>query len=149
MDIENFDFRPLTSGLGFDKTTEETKQEIGSQPKAPEKLKAKETHVFDLKREVKVPNEAPVSRSLKKMLDSLPPSIDFKEDNQREQRFRAPEIQRPSKPEVPIVIPDTAFPKFENPSVEAGEKFDITLDNSLSQAFPKAELKIFMTASAF
>lgn len=140
MDMDNFEFRPLTNGLGFDKTTEETKREVVS-PARPKTQPKAEPQILNLKR-TDIPNDAPVSRSLKKMLDSLPPSMDFKEDTQREKTFKAPTpVVAKTKPvEAPIVVPETAFPKFENPQVEVKDNFDITLDNSLSQAFPKAEL---------
>ncbi|MCJ8276453.1 MAG: hypothetical protein MJK18_06405, partial [Bdellovibrionales bacterium] len=134
MDIENFEFRPLTKGLGFDKTTEESQRDMTP-------LKPRPPVQKPVERKVEVSNSAPVSRSLKKMLDSLPPSMDFKEDVKREQRFEIPKKPEPKvEAKAPIEIPETAFPKFEQPVQEVRENFDITLDNSLSQAFPKAEL---------
>lgn len=139
MDIENFDFRPLTNGLGFDKSIEEKKSSVTETAKPIIKPQLKPSHTFEEKKP-ELPNNAPVSRSLKKMLDSLPPSMDFKEDIIRENRFEAPRL--PQKPEMdtPIVVPETAFPKFENPTVAARTAFDVTLDNSIHHAFPKAEL---------
>ena len=134
MDIENFEFRPLTKGLGFDKTTEESQRDMTP-------LKPRTPIQKPVERKAEVPKAAPVSRSLKKMLDSLPPSMDFKEDVQREARFEAPKRPEPKvEAKAPIEIPETSFPKFEQPVQDVRENFDITLDNSLSQAFPKAEL---------
>lgn len=131
MDIDNFEFRPLTDGLGFDKTTGGNRQD---RPAASVAVQVSEQVIektqfempnqdFETPREV--PNKAPVSRSLKKMLDSLPPSVDFAEDKQRELRMKSvtPRIE-----EVPVYQP----PQDKN--------FDVTLDNSLSQAFPKEEV---------
>ena len=75
-----------------------------------------------------IPNPTPVSRSLKKMLDSLPPSFDFREDKKREQNMTS----QPSVYEKPNLTPEKNV--RENLSV-----FDVTLDNSLSKAFPKEE----------
>ena len=82
------------------------------------------------------PNDAPVSRSLKKMLDSLPPSVDFKEDKDREQRLKGPLAPERLR-ETPVYrpTPDQA------PQTAIKQNFDVTLDNSLSQAFPKEEVQ--------
>lgn len=138
MDIENFEFRPLTDGLGFDKTTEESRQSAPvARQSTPEQAVEPITKTqfempeqsFDAVKSVTAEpvNPAPVSRSLKKMLDSLPPSVDFAEDKQRELKMKAPQ-QQPALEEIPVYQP----PKENN--------FDVTLDNSLSQAFPKEEV---------
>lgn len=127
MDIDNFDFRPLTDGLGFDKTTEESRKH----PVEPKKQLKKEPPILDKQsfelndKSFTIPNKTPVSRSLKKMLDSLPPSVDFTEDKNRE---LAGALRQPTL-EVPLYKPEL------DPS-----QFDVTLDNSLAQAFPKEEV---------
>lgn len=132
MDLDNLEFRPITGGLGFDKTTED---------QGKKKLQANiltEKPLFDKKefqladKDFELPNPAPVSRSLKKMLDSLPPSVDFREDKNRELKIQAPlgnkmPVESPMY-QVPVVQPHTQTP------------FDVTLNNSLSQAFPKEEV---------
>lgn len=129
MDLDNFEFRPITSGLGFDKTTDEKQNKLGSNGK---KLKStqnpnvyKSTQVED-----QVPNPTPVSRSLKKMLDSLPPSVDFNEDKQRELKING---LRGPHTETPIYQPIVGQPSHAT-------EFDVTLNDSLSQAFPKEEV---------
>lgn len=152
MDLDNFEFRPLTDGLGFDKTADEVKRPARAlsaplidrglkkqPPRAVEKL-ALDPTVFkkDFELEDKdfvLPNKAPVSRSLKKMLDSLPPSVDFREDSRRELKMRAPLIPE-KRIQTPVYrpTPETA------PTPLIRNDFDVTLNNSLSQAFPKEEV---------
>ncbi len=138
MDLENFEFRPLTQGLGFDKNTENSERKSRAIPVAdPEKDVIKRTQFEMPESDFVKPNDTPVSRSLKKMLDSLPPSVDFKEDRKREDRLMGPSL--PVKPEIktpvyrPIMQPTTA-PSMSN------TQFDVTLNDSLSQAFPKADV---------
>jgi hypothetical protein len=135
MDLDNFEFRPLTQGLGFDKTTEgaEKKSILPPQPQA--KTEPVKKASFELpQQDFVIPNETPVSRSLKKMLDSLPPSVDFTDDTNRELKLKGPEIPRPNL-KTPIYRPVT-----EIPSLTTQQNFDVTLNNSLSQAFPKVEV---------
>ena len=69
-----------------------------------------------------LPNPTPVSRSLKKMLESLPPSTDFKEDKKTD-------LDR-----------EPSVPTHRETSTEEQQDFDVTLDNSLSKAFPREEV---------
>lgn len=140
MDLDNFEFRPLTDGLGFDKTTSDSqkKTNLKSQVKnTPLENTTLRKQDFELpKKEFKKTNDVPVSRSLKKMLDSLPPSVDFMEDKNREQNLKgplAPELRR----ETPLYRPT---PNNAPQPVISNQNFDVTLDNSLSQAFPKEEV---------
>lgn len=130
MDIDNFEFRPLTGGLGFDKTTEESQKKMTvSSVEVKESTPALEKADFQIpEQDFAAPNQAPVSRSLKKMLDSLPPSVDFTEDKNRELNMRAPQTESLQQ-EVPV---------YQSPVDQS--QFDVTLDNSLSQAFPKEEV---------
>lgn len=135
MDFDNFEFKPLTDGLGFDKTTE------NSEKKSPVRRTVDSDPVIE-KTEFKLAekdfapvNDTPVSRSLKKMLDSLPPSVDFTEDKDRELKLKGP-----TSP-IPEVKTPVYRPVQDTPIAPATQKsFDITLDNSLSQAFPKEEV---------
>ena len=125
MSIEDFDFKPMTEGLGFDKKAEEVKHETIQRSIQSEPVEAKK----------EMPNPTPVSRSLQKMLDSLPPSLDFVEDNKREESFH------PAKPAVQAPTAKPA-PAAAAPAVaHARAGFDITLNNSIEKAFPKAELE--------
>ncbi|MCB0378001.1 MAG: RDD family protein [Bdellovibrionales bacterium] len=135
MDLENFEFRPITKGLGFDKTTQEPKKETRA---AAAPTQAPRPLTSPARQPLATPNNpTPVSRSLKKMLDSLPPSMDFKEDNQREKSFSPPVIRPVKTPSMPL---EPQMP-MASVTTTVGPGFDITLDNSLSQAFPKAELE--------
>ena len=182
-DSNNFKFRPLTQGLGFDKSLpkkQNPKQHIPIKQHIPkrqnvvssnflnpvvrknqipdrkplvtdhptvlkktnfeipdkdftnssklelEKISDKEPKTFIHQSpetfNQELPNPTPVSRSLKKMLESLPPSTDFKEDKKTD-------LDR--KPSVPI---------HKEIPTEQEQNFDITLDNSLSKAFPREEV---------
>lgn len=134
MDADNFEFRPLTKGLGFDKSTGERKS-TGQRVVRPQtQAKALEKAQFMMPEQSfePTPNNTPVSRSLKKMLDSLPPSVDFMEDKDRDLRL--------ARPEMPITpyAPPAFTPEVPAPALKSD--FDITLNNSLSQAFPKEEV---------
>ena len=78
MDMDNFEFRPLTNGLGFDKTIEEKKAKITEPAKPIIKPQLKPSHFFEEKKP-EIPNPAPVSRSLKKIVLKL----HFFQKNQR------------------------------------------------------------------
>ncbi|MEM7647336.1 MAG: hypothetical protein AAF203_10535, partial [Pseudomonadota bacterium] len=127
--VYNFYFKPRTLVLGSQKTTE--------QKATPLKKEGRQTMQRTLKtpeapKEIPAPNPEPVSRSLKKMLDSLPPSVDFAEDKQRELKLRGPVV--PQEPfTAPLYQPTVGQPK-------APTDFDVTLDNSLSKAFPREEV---------
>ncbi len=138
MDLENFEFRPLTKGLGFDKTTEnsERKQSRAIPVPKPKEDVLKDTQFEMPEKEFVKPNDTPVSRSLKKMLDSLPPSVDFKEDKKREQRLVGPTM---AKPEIKTPVYRPVFDEV-TPQIAKETNFDVTLNNSLSQAFPKADV---------
>ena len=143
MELDNFEFRPLTKGLGFDKTTEENqaKKKVAATPagKISDDFPMKK-QTFELADQDFVQssaqtlnNDTPVSRSLKKMLDSLPPSVDFREDKEREKMLKGPEAPFRETP-TPIYRPQL------EPEVAKNRDFDITLNNSLSKAFPKEEV---------
>lgn len=135
MDLDNFEFRPLTKGLGFDKTTENSEKKTSSTT-APQQDVAIDKTQFEMPEKAFVTyNDTPVSRSLKKMLDSLPPSVEFTEDKDRELKLKGP-----AKPQPEIKTP-VYRPNIEPVAQpEQQKQFDVTLNNSLSQAFPKAEV---------
>ncbi len=133
MDADNFEFRPLTKGLGFDKSTH--KNEVTPSLRRPidQDLIREKTKFSMPEQDFELPNNTPVSRSLKKMLDSLPPSVNFQEDKQRELK-----VARPQRPEATPFAPPAFEPVIK--ASQATQDFDITLNNSLSQAFPKEEV---------
>ena len=132
MDLENFEFRPLTDGLGFDKTTEERSTKSFGVQVPPAAGKSPSVVTRGTPKDEEAPNPTPVSRSLKKMLDSLPPSVDFKEDKKRELKLNGPQIGGP------VVQGPVYQPRVGRP--QKPMDFDVTLDNSLSKAFPKEEV---------
>ena len=189
MDIDNFEFRPLTEGLGFDKTTDQGEPKPlafdGSSPSSPhreargplqrEALKERDLsgdkppsrlskNHFQLAHqdfvkthappaidppqakppeELHPPPQTPVSRSLKKMLDSLPPSVDLIPQREPEESLHGP--VHPHKDTHPQKKGGLYSPasggRVQEPSPPSTQPdFDVTLDNSLSQAFPKEEV---------
>ncbi len=148
MDRDEFEFRPITKGLGFDKTTESRPKKSAfslsiledeelkvAKPAPQKKLKLDTPIEFNVpEQDFEVSNPTPVSRSLKKMLDSLPPSVHFSEDKNRDLKMRAPILP---------VREIAEEPPFYQPPVQpqnTTQNFDVTLNNSLSQAFPKEEV---------
>jgi len=133
MDADNFEFRPLTKGLGFDKSTQNSEISKTSRLPMDQDLIREKAKFAMPNQDFELPNNTPVSRSLKKMLDSLPPSVDFQEDKQREHT-----VTRPLRPAITPFAPPAFEPKAK--AAHTAQDFDITLNNSLSQAFPKEEV---------
>lgn len=148
MALEDFDFKPMTSGLGFDKQAEEVKHSIIET--TIDRSKVEPRPVID--EESDFPNPTTVSRSLQKMLENLPPSVDFTDDNARADNFMPP------KPQAPVVraraatsygiqepAPQSPPPPVQPPSFRPkhshGPQYDVTLNNSISNAFPKVEFQ--------
>ncbi|MCB9073235.1 MAG: hypothetical protein H6623_06405 [Bdellovibrionaceae bacterium] len=153
MDLDNFEFKPLTTGLGFDKKAEDVRPQrkdsakdvntehmptmtlsevINKQPKKNETL-LPELDLFERSLGKEAPQEA--SRTIKEMLNALPPSLDFV-DNQT-----PTPINRNYNPvgRVEYAIPkNLAEPTRETPAIDLKEtSMDISLDNTLEKAFPK------------
>ena len=133
MDADNFEFRPLTKGLGFDKSTQKTEAAPALRRPMNQDVIREKTNFSMPEKDFELPNNTPVSRSLKKMLDSLPPSVDFQEDKHRELK-----VARTSLPQATPFAPPAFEPEVKAP--QTSQNFDITLNNSLSQAFPKEEV---------
>lgn len=133
MDADNFEFRPLTKGLGFDKSTQKSEATPALRRPINQDLIREKTKFTMPEQDFELPNNTPVSRSLKKMLDSLPPSVDFQEDKQRELK-----VARTQRSESTPFAPPAFEPEVKTP--QTTQDFDITLNNSLSQAFPKEEV---------
>ena len=144
MELEDFDFKPMTKGLGFDKKAEEVKHSIIQssiemetvEPTAPISMSSASPEI----EEVELPNKTPVSRSLQKMLDSLPPSVDFMEDKSRGEDFEPPKPTLKVEPTTTLAPnPLAPPPPAVNQPPSEKKSFDVTLNNSISNAFPKAE----------
>lgn len=200
MDKDNFDFKPLTKGLGFDKKADESKitpsaprvsgknegktlktgiaptatnslnfsgdtllsklDNFSLPPTAPdkmtdktrsEKLRMESFKAENFKKETfkDTPSlfekpldwdtkEPKTSKSLSEMLNSLPPSIDFFDEEkalkQKEAKVYKPIGRLDYNPNV-AEIPTTE--KVESYTNTTEEKMDVSLDNTLEKAFPK------------
>ena len=133
--MEEFDFKPMTDGLGFDKHAEEVKHSVIESSARPAKPLPQPTQVSEIKPE----DDQIVSRSIKKMLDTLPPSLDWAEDTQKARDFKAPKIPPAPAPPISTPTPPEAFKKPAPVIEKPKASFDVTLNNSISAAFPKTE----------
>lgn len=147
MEMDDFDFKPITKGLGFDKKAEETKPLPSHIPPSlsfNEKIEAPvKPEVFEKSINWNM-NPPKTSRMISDMLSSLPPAMEF-----------APETTKPteSKVQMPIgradYMPATAptlgytkpldLPKInpEDPELTKEGRMDVSLNNTLEKAFPK------------
>lgn len=162
-ELDNFDFKPLTKGLGFDKKAEQAKVQkktIIDTPKkntepviseslpsmtfkeTPTKPLAKETKsiapdLFERSIEKEKVDES--SRTIKDMLNALPPSLDFADKATS---------TIPSRNYNPVGRADYITPPYDKPKMPLEAKgeiatdiekanLDISLDNTLEKAFPK------------
>jgi|GEM_PF-2459262 len=172
---DDFDFKPMTAGLGFDKKAEEVKHSLIQTAIASKPLGMKSIKAVDLLEDVEeTETTAPVSRSLQKMLDSLPPSMDFINDVDRTQGLRAPEPPKVAMPPARMPEPEKRYPATRHPETRYPENsrrpvephrpaapvqrstpeptepmiaprvpqnFDVTLNNSIANAFPRVEFQ--------
>ena len=171
-DMENFGFKPLTQGLGFDKVTPRVsshKEEVSrffagykthqnpspksespqvppSSPPPPSSYPGLDSSPLGTLNMGETKVEKPsVSGSLREMLDSLPPSVDFKEDIERVETFSKPSF--PPYPPKNLGGQGEADPKNEsssnplNQTLDRSLDFDVTLDDSLSRAFPRSSFR--------
>lgn len=196
MDIDNFDFKPLTKGLGFDKKTDASATPLTSKPAArstpsdmsfadpfgksdtiAEPLKRASTRLdsilfekptLDLSKnldskqmgssqlggtQANKASSAPLfekplewnnnppktSRSIAEMLNALPPSIDFFDEEKAVKQKEAKVYKPIGRIDYTPALPDISLPsdKAENYLPANDQKADISLDNTLEKAFPK------------
>lgn len=160
MDFDNFDFKPLTTGLGFDKKAEQTKVPQQTSAKAPSMVetskdtladiakpvmsaplsshKESKSHKPDLfERSLEKESKLESSKTIQDMLSALPPSLDFVE-NKKEKAI--------TRNYTPVGRQDYITPAYDKPKVDLNteiptdmgrEGVDISLDNTLEKAFPK------------
>lgn len=146
MEMDDFDFKPITKGLGFDKKAEETKPTPSPIPPSltfNEKIEAPvKPEVFEKSIDWNM-NPPKTSRMISDMLNSLPPAMEF-----------APETVKPteSKVQMPIgradympAAPPMGYTKPldlpqinpEDPELNKEGRMDVSLNNTLEKAFPK------------
>lgn len=154
MDLDNFDFKPLTTGLGFDKKAEEARPQrqvvaattpvagpatssvVVSEAKTVKSKDSMATSGLELfERSLDKDNSQEASRTIKDMLNALPPSLDFVDNN-----VSAP-VNRNYMPVGRTeysVNKDLAEPSMNAPAIDLKDpSLDISLDNTLEKAFPK------------
>lgn len=157
MEIDNLMFKPITKGLGFDKTVIDktpdklTKSEASS-TKVESSLDQSLSQLFSNSNdmaEILEPNQGQ-SKSISDMINSLPPKLDFIEPEPESDNFseKSPMIFKPvgrADYQLPVAegigapMMPTDFPLRKDTIVEP-PKIDLSLGNSMSGAFPKMEL---------
>jgi hypothetical protein len=165
MDFDNFEFKPLTGGLGFDKKAEEarpqrkenttrfdqdftpapikkeadlesTKTSTVSRATSQEAGKEKLKNSIELfERSLERESNQDSSRTIKDMLNSLPPSMDFVEAKPASTNRNYNPVGRTDY----SINKKLVDPLPEAPSIDLlkNNSMDITLDNTLEKAFPK------------
>jgi hypothetical protein len=153
-ELDNFDFKPLTTGLGFDKKAEQAKVQKKTFIETPKisadtvieeslpSMSFKETKsttpdLFERSLEKDKVEES--SRTIKDMLNALPPSLDFADKATS---------TIPSRNYSPVGRAEYVTPAYDKPKMPLDAKgeiatdllknnMDISLDNTLEKAFPK------------
>lgn len=162
MEMDEFDFKPITQGLGFDKKTDERKSVVKSPVETKKSLAAQVNDRIN-ERLPSMPasfteNEAPLtmkpdilekpvdwnvnppksSRAISDMINALPPSIDF--DDKKTAKRTENKVYQPVGRidyQIPNLKPEIApLPNVE-PSFGKPDKMDVSLNNTLEKAFPK------------
>jgi len=162
MEMDDFDFKPITKGLGFDKKTDEQKTTVRTSSTAgtpaPKSLKTNfenfETEVRSLSFNEPEPvsrqpdilqkpldwntNPPKTSRVISDMMNALPPSIDFDDKKTKKPEPRVYQPVGRVEYNTPLTKPEIATPlPAVDPAFVPGEKLDVTLNNTLEKAFPK------------
>jgi hypothetical protein len=148
MEMDDFDFKPITKGLGFDKKAEETKPTPSPIPPSlsfTEKVEAPvKPEVFEKSIDWNM-NPPKTSRMISDMLSSLPPAMDFSPElptKPAESKVQMP-IGRADY--MPAPAPTTGYNKSldipkvnpEDPDLTKEGRMDVSLNNTLEKAFPK------------
>lgn len=150
MDLDNFDFKPLTSGLGFDKKAEQARVEkkpletTAHQTSIPKvetaptpflrEMKPQQPELFERSLDKEKIEES--SRTIKDMLNSLPPSLDFLGTKTPTTNRNYNPVGRQEYITLPFDTPSTEL-KIDNNTAVTKNQMDISLDNTLEKAFPK------------
>lgn len=151
MEMDDFDFKPITKGLGFDKKAEDTTKPIIASSVPPsltfnEKIETPtKPEIFEKSIDWNM-NPPKTSRMISDMINSLPPAMEFAPET----ATKKPETQKvqmpigradympstmpmpaPAKPtELPLISPD-------DPELTPERGVDVSLNNTLEKAFPK------------
>jgi hypothetical protein len=138
METEDFEFQPLTEGLGFYSRAERLKREAQSTRSVPHSLPVAPDPLLD---EPAPKGPGPAEASLKELMSRLPPIMDFDEPAPTpavnpeppkiyqalpRENFRSPEVKREVKSTT-----------FESPALRAPVRKEMA--ESLRKAFPQTE----------
>lgn len=148
MELDDFDFKPITNGLGFDKKTEDLKSiKITTTAKMSQALGS--TPIEDLQQRSEV-LEKPVdwntkspsktSHSIAELMNSLPPSMDLFDEKKTAAKASGREAVKVYRP---IGRNDYESPMNKDLTAEKEisslleDRVDVSLNNTLEKAFPQ------------
>ncbi len=95
--FDDFEFRPLTEGLGFNKKVESNRAEEKRRHLIDEQIDRElPTRPADPLLSLSLETNRPGAQSLDEMMSALPPSIDFLEDDQIEEKSKVHEPMAPT-----------------------------------------------------
>ncbi len=149
MEMDDFDFKPITQGLGFDKKAEEVKPVITSH--LPPSLNFAEKVEAPVKPEIFEKsvdwnmNPPKTSKMISDMINSLPPAMEFTPETRTMEISKKIETLKVQMPvgradympsPMPSKTPELPLANLQEPSLEEG-RVDVSLNNSLEKAFPK------------
>lgn len=146
MDMEEFDFKPITTGLGFDKKAEDVKPVVNTVPPSLTFSESKETpakpEVFEKSIDWNM-NPPKTSRMISDMLSSLPPAMDFSPEVSSPTTKAEPKVHMPvgraeyTQPATPAKPSELPLLEPEAPELMPEGRVDVSLNNTLEKAFPK------------
>lgn len=156
MDLDSFDFKPITNGLGFDKAAEKhTVKPVSAVASASKEVVIENLQQSDKKDDLNLfekpvdwngqGNNEDVSQSISEMLDSLPPSLDFLKEGQapvvqapqRDAKVHQP-LERQTETSVTDELLEEVKPSpLATPILEGEGSVDVSLNNTLQKAFPQ------------
>lgn len=144
MEMDDFDFKPITKGLGFDKKAEETKPVFNAVPPSlsfSEKIEEPvKPEVFEKSIDWNM-NPPKTSRMISDMLNSLPPAMEFAPETapkNTEPQVRMPVGRADYMPTpAPQKTPELPLISTDDPELVSEGRMDVSLNNTLEKAFPK------------
>jgi hypothetical protein len=152
--FDDFEFKPLTEGLGFNKKADKIKSEIKSVSLGHEMVTRAVPEVplrsllhSPTPEPVKFDRDArPATQSISDLIASLPPSLDFVEEK-KEAFSEPPQIFQPlgrddyklSEPTLGAVLPAPIENRAGRGGSNVSSSYRERLDQSFARAFPHAE----------
>lgn len=150
MELDEFDFKPITNGLGFDKKAEDlknvkihtratTSSSMMSNPIRSTEL-PKATDVFEKAVDWNTQNPPKTSHSIAELMSSLPPSMDLMDEKKSVPKSSAKEMVKVYRP---VGRTDYDNPLHKDLTAEKEisalleDRVDVSLNNTLEKAFPQ------------